>query len=68
MKYSDIKDLSIADLAKKRKALSESLFTAKMKNSIGQLGNPLEIRMIRRDFARVKTALRVKLSTERGLK
>jgi large subunit ribosomal protein L29 len=57
MKYNDIKEQSVIELAKKRKSLSESLFAAKMKNSIGQLSNPIEIRDLRRNLARIKTAL-----------
>ena len=57
MKYSDIKEQTIVELAKKRKSLSESLFASKMKNSIGQLSNPIEIRDLRRNLARIKTAI-----------
>ncbi len=60
MKFESIKDLSIAELAKKRKTLSEELVVTKMKNSIGQLSNPLEIRKLRKDLARVHTALTLK--------
>lgn len=55
--YSEIKDLSVAELNKKRMALSKDLFNARIKNSIGQLANPLEIRQLRRDLARLNTAL-----------
>ncbi|MCX7978660.1 MAG: 50S ribosomal protein L29 [Bdellovibrionaceae bacterium] len=57
MKFSEIKDLSVAELKKKRAMLSDELFQAKMKNSIGQLANPLEIRKLRRDIARINTAI-----------
>ncbi len=57
MKYAEIKDMSVAELKKKRGALSEQLFEIKMKNSIGQLSNPLTIRQLRRDIARINTAI-----------
>lgn len=57
MKYTEIKDMSVAELKKKRSALSEQLFEIKMKNSIGQLSNPLTIRQLRRDIARINTAI-----------
>jgi len=57
MKYNDIKDLSLAELKKKKTQLTESLFTSKMKNTIGQLANPLEIRFVRKDLARINTAI-----------
>ncbi len=57
MKFNEIKDLSAVELKKKKALLGEQLFTAKIKNQLGQLGNPLEIRKIRKDLARVHTAL-----------
>lgn len=57
MKYTDIKDLSRPELLKKLETLTQDMFQARMKNSLGQLANPVQIRGIRRDVARVKTAL-----------
>lgn len=57
MKFTEIKDLSVTELKKKRTTLSKELFDAKIKNSIGQLGNALEIRQLRRDIARINTAI-----------
>lgn len=57
MKYQDVKDLSPAELKKKIKSINQDLFEAKMKNSLGQLANPLEIRGLRKDLARINTAL-----------
>lgn len=57
MKFAEIKDLSVTELKKKRTALSKELFDAKIKNSIGQLGNHIEIRQLRRDIARINTAI-----------
>ncbi len=57
MKYVEIKDLSVTELKKKRAALSEELFQARIKNSIGQLSNPIEIRNLRRNIAKINTAI-----------
>lgn len=57
MKYTDVKDMSAVELKKKKSSLSEELFNAKMKNQLGQLSNPLVIRDLRKDLARVETAL-----------
>lgn len=57
MKYEEIKDLSVVELKKKRADLTNELFQAKMKNSIGQLSNPLSIRTIRRSIAKINTAI-----------
>jgi large subunit ribosomal protein L29 len=57
MEFKDVKDLSETELTKKAKSARADLFTLKMKNSLGQLANPLEIRDARRAVARVKTAM-----------
>ncbi|MGZ3791026.1 MAG: 50S ribosomal protein L29 [Bdellovibrio sp.] len=57
MKFVEIKDLSVTELKKKRAALSEELFQARIKNSIGQLSNPIEIRNLRRNIAKINTAI-----------
>jgi len=57
MKFQEIKTLSKTELAKKRKALGKEVFELKIKNSLGQLANPLEIRKARRNFARLQTAI-----------
>ncbi|HMN68469.1 MAG TPA: 50S ribosomal protein L29 [Bdellovibrionales bacterium] len=61
MKFEDIKDLTSSELRKRAVALREELFEARMKHTLGQLGNPIEIRGKRKDMARLKTALQSKL-------
>ena len=62
MKFADIKDLTVEELLKRQRQMPEELFELKMKHSLGQVANPLEIRSIRKNVARVKTALNNKLS------
>ena len=62
MKFADIKDLTVEELLKRQRQMREELFELKMKHSLGQVANPLEIRSIRKNVARVKTALNSKLS------
>ncbi len=62
MNYAEMKDLSATDLKKKKTALTLDLFETRMKNQIGQLGNPLEIRKIRRNIARLNTAIVQKIA------
>jgi large subunit ribosomal protein L29 len=57
MKIAEIKDLSVVELKKKRAGLSEELFQARIKNTIGQLANPIVIRNLRRDIAKINTAI-----------
>lgn len=62
MKYNDVKDLTVDELNKKKQSLKKDLFDAKMKNSLGQMGSPITIRALRRDVARIQTALSQKLA------
>lgn len=62
MKFTEIKDLSVTDLKKKRTVLSEELFQARIKNSIGQLANPIEIKDLRRSIAKINTAIVKKIA------
>jgi large subunit ribosomal protein L29 len=64
MKFTDIKDLTSDELRKKQAQLRDELFEARMKHSLGQVGNPIEIRDRRRDLARVLTAINMKLGTK----
>lgn len=62
MKFAEVKDLSVVELKKKRAVLSEELFQARIKNSIGQLANPVEIRHLRRSIAKINTAIVKKIA------
>lgn len=66
MKFTEIKDMSVSELMKKRSVLSEQLFEARMKNSIGQMANPLQIRQLRRDIARINTAIVGKATSKKS--
>ena len=57
MKFTEITEMSAAELKKKKTGATQDLFDAKMKNSLGQLGNPIEIRNLRKNLARINTAL-----------
>ncbi|GIL17991.1 MAG: 50S ribosomal protein L29 [Oligoflexia bacterium] len=60
MKFTDAKDMTVAELNKKLKSIKADMFEAKMKNTLGQLSNPIEIRQMRKSVARIKTALSAK--------
>jgi len=44
-----------ADLAEKEKELREASWKLRLQKSTGQLENPVRLRVLRRDIARVKT-------------
>lgn len=60
MKYADISGLSDRELMKKQRDLRQQMFEANMKNALGQLTNPMTIREMRRDIARLNTAMTAK--------
>lgn len=57
MKFVDIKDMSLVELKKKKASITQDLFEMRIKNQLGQLNNPIKIREVRKDLARVNTAL-----------
>jgi len=57
MKYSDIKDKSLKELNELLKEKKLLLFELKMKHKTMQLTNTAEIRAVRKDIARIKTAI-----------
>ena len=61
MNYEDIKNLTPVELNKKLREVKGNLFEARMKNAMGQMTNPISIRGMRRDVARLRTALTAKL-------
>lgn len=65
MKFEDVKELTSSELRKRVQQIHEELFEARMKHSLGQLGNPVEIRQKRRDRARLMTALQMKLGMKK---
>lgn len=57
MKFADIENKSLNELIKQKQELTSQLFEMKMKNSLGQLANPLQIRIVRKDIAKINTAI-----------
>jgi len=57
MKYTDLQDKSSAELKELLKEKKVLLFTLRQKLKTMQLTNPNEIREVRRDIARISTAI-----------
>ncbi len=57
MKFADIENKNVKDLIKQKQELVSQLFEMKMKNSLGQLTNPIQIRMVRKNIAQLNTAI-----------
>lgn len=58
MKAQDIRNMSEKELNNQLLSLKEELFNLRFQHATGQLDNPLKIKEIKRDYARVKTVLR----------
>ncbi len=60
MKYTDLRDKDLAELNSMLKQSKLLLFTARQKLKTMQLSNPNEIRAIKKDIARINTAIKAK--------
>ena len=58
MKASEIRDLSMQELNEKLAELKQELFNLRFQHAINQLDNPLRMKAVKRDIARVKTFIR----------
>jgi large subunit ribosomal protein L29 len=57
MKYSDLADKTAAELQAMLKEKKTELFTLKIKQKMMQLQNTSELRVAKKDIARINTAL-----------
>jgi large subunit ribosomal protein L29 len=55
MRAREIRDLSGDELRQKESDVVEELFRLRLRKSTGQLENPMQVRRLRRDLARIKT-------------
>ena len=58
MKAAEIRELNSAELNEKLSDLKAELFNLRLQHAINQLENPLRIKVVKRDIARIKTILR----------
>ena len=62
MLSSEIRELSSADIESRIRDLEEERFRLQFRNATEPLEDPLRLRVIRRDIARLKTVLREQLT------
>ena len=60
MKISEIKTLTNEDLKNKLKDLKSELFNLRFQLAVNQLENPMRIKAVKKDIARVQTVIREK--------
>jgi large subunit ribosomal protein L29 len=71
MKARDIRDLTKEEILAKREELEREIFTLKIRQATKQVDNPVRIRILRRDLARITTILhedelKIKKLTSKG--
>lgn len=57
MKIKELREFSADELKHREAELVDQLFKLRFQKSLGQLDNPMKIKTIKRDIARIKTLL-----------
>ena len=57
MKAQSFRDMTREELLQKQHELKEEVFNLRMRQTLKELDNPLRLRTIRRDIARIETIL-----------
>ena len=58
MKATEFRKMNEVELSEKLTDLKEELFNLRFQHAINQLENPIRLKEVRRDIARVKTIIR----------
>ena len=58
MKANEIRKMSAAELDAKLVELKKNLFMLRLQHATNQLDNPLQIAVVKKDIARIKTIIR----------
>ena len=58
MKATEMRELSMAELNQKLSDLKAELFNLRFQHAINQLENPMRMKEVKKDIARIKTVLR----------
>ena len=57
MKTNELRDKSVDELNTRERELREQLFKLRFQRATGRMENPMKIRDVRREIARIKTLL-----------
>ena len=57
MKFAEIKDLTLVELAAKSRDLRHEMFQLRQQQASAQLEKPARLRTLRRDIARIETRI-----------
>ena len=64
MKIESIREMTPAELNSEHLKLKNELFNLRFQHVTGQLENPIKMREVKKDIARVKTVIREKQDTQ----
>lgn len=59
MKATEIREMSATELNQKLTDLKAELFNLRFQHAINQLDNPMRIKAVKKDIARIKTVMHV---------
>ena len=57
MKFTELKDTTLTELAAKGRELRQEMFNLRLQQASAQLEKPARLRQLRRDIARVETRM-----------
>jgi large subunit ribosomal protein L29 len=66
MKTADVRELTTDEIAARVEQLQEEIFRLRFRRATMELENPMLLRTIKRDIARLKTVLRERELTSEG--
>ncbi len=58
MKANEIKEMSVVELNNKLVELKKELFNLRFQHAVNQLDNPMRLKAVKKDIARIKTFIR----------
>jgi large subunit ribosomal protein L29 len=68
MKATELRKKSQTELEQELNELKEELFKLRFQHATNQLANPLQLKNVKRDIARVKTVMRQQELSDGGMK
>jgi len=57
MKFSELKDITLAELVAKSRDMRQEIFNLRLQQASSQLEKPARLRNLRRDIARIETRI-----------
>ena len=58
MKSSEIREMGLEEIQRKRDDMKEEMFNLRFQHGVGQLENTAKLKQIKRDIARIETLIR----------